>query len=284
MRKFSIAHIGSNEWFNYKSEIIFGLLHSLRSLGHEVAIIHNQLDVGTTNIIVGADWLVDCRMLDEIVNNRIKYYVFEVEAYDGVTVNGRKDFNIKGYQVLLEHALGVITPYKYNVNSIRKSNIIPDEKIQYLKWGFFEESFDSNIIRSQSRRFVGTFFGLLKGERLEKAKFLQSQLGGRVAFLGRDLPHLYRAAVLSNSDYAISLSYGTKEKFVNPFRLYYLYSNGINVVADDVTDDDGYLNLATRVSIESMTEALTRPPVNEAILIENARVNDLKHNIKSVML
>lgn len=284
MKKISIVHIGTSEWFNYKQEIIFGLYHALRSVGHEVKISHNQLDANSINIIIGADWLVHDQNFDDIISSKIKYYIFEVEAFDGVTINGRDNFNLTNYIMLLQHAIGVITPYSYNINTIMQAKIIPSERLQYLRWGYFDELIDSNIVRSQSREIAGTFFGLLKGERLAKGRILQEQLGARVAFIGREHPHLYRAAVLANSDYAVSLAYGFNEKFVNPFRLYFLYANGIRVIADNITDEDGYLELATRVTFEQMSEALTSEPVDEKLLIEQARNNDLKRNIKSISI
>ena len=278
MQKYNISHIGTSEWFNYKQEIIFGLFHALRSLGKDVVISHNNIDPNRINIIIGADWLVQDKGFEDFISGKIKYVVFEVEAFDGSTINNRSGFNINNYRRLIENAISVITPYKYNLDTLRK--IKDSNTVQYLKWGFFEEIIDPNIVRDQSRHYRGVFFGLLKGARMEKARALQGVLGGKISFLGREHPHLFRASILSNSEYAISLSYGANEKFVNPFRLYYLYSNGINVISDNPVDIDGYLELSISVSHENLAEALFVQPKGEKELIQIARINELKINIK----
>ena len=282
MKKITIAHIGSNEWFNYKEEIIFGLYHALRSLGYEVQIKHNQLDEQSINFIIGGDWLSQDVKFQQFIDNKLKYYIFEVENFDGVTINSREGFNLKNYCQMVEKSLGVITPYLYNIDTINKLDIIDKDKIQYLKWGFFEEVIDPNIVRTQARNIHGTFFGLLKGDRLAKAQMLQSKLQNQVRFLGREQPHAYKAAALSSSHYALSLAYGESEKFVNPFRLYYLFSNGVNAISDNTIDADGYLQLAIKAPIANFVDQMLRQVPDESELIERAKMNNLKHNIKAI--
>jgi len=284
MKRITIAHIGSNEWFNYKEEIIFGLYHSLRFLGHEVQIKHNQLDESSINIIIGGDWLSQDSNFEQFIKNKIKYYIFEVENFDGSTINNREGFNLKKYSKMIEMSLGVITPYLYNVNTLNQLQIIDSEKVQYLKWGFFEECIDPNIVRNQNRNVFGTFFGLLKGERLEKAKILQAQFRNKVKFLGREQPHAYRAAALSSSHYALSLAYGAGEKFVNPFRLYYLFANGINVISDNTLDEDNYLELTINTSFEKIPAGLVKPVPSEAYLMEKVTTHRLKENLKKIKI
>jgi len=282
MQKYNISHIGTSEWFNYKQEIIFGLFHALRSLGKDVVISHNNLDPNRINIIIGADWLVQDKGFNDFIDGKIKYIIFEVEAFDGSTINNRSEFNVNNYRRLIENAISVITPYQYNLDTLKK--IIHPDRVQYLKWGFFEELIDPNIVRDQPRNYRGAFFGLLKGERLDKARSLQTVFGGKIAFLGREHPHLYRASILSNSEYAISLSYGITEKFVNPFRLYYLYANGIQVLSDNKVDTDGYLCLSISVDNSQLAEFLMLQPQGEHELKQNARLNHLKSNIKTISL
>lgn len=284
MKKITITHIGSNEWFNYKEEIIFGLYHALRSRGYEVQIRHNQIDESSINIIIGGDWLSQDNKFHQFIDKKLKYYVFEVENFDGMTINNREGFNLNNYSQMIERSLGVITPYLYNISTLNQLGVINKEKIQYLKWGFFEESIDQNIMRDQTRSVYGTFFGLLKGERLDKAKILHAQLSDRVRFLGREQPHAFRAAVLSSSHYALSLAYGESEKFVNPFRLYYLFANGINVISDNSLDEDNYLELSIKIPFEKFPSQLLKQVPNESELVEKVKSYSLKENIKKIYI
>ena len=88
--KLSIAHFGSNDWFNYKADIIYGLYHSFRKLSIEVTISHNNLSKNVINIIVGADWLANLKFekIKHITNN-YKYCLYEAEHFDGKTINNR---------------------------------------------------------------------------------------------------------------------------------------------------------------------------------------------------
>jgi len=284
MKKITIAHIGSNEWFNYKEEIIFGLYHALRSCGHQVQIKHNQLDEQSINFIIGGDWLSQDIKFQQFIDNKLKYYIFEVENFDGTTINNRQGFNLKNYCQMIDASLGVITPYLYNIDTLNKINIIDKNKIQYLKWGYFDEVIDPNIVRTQARNIHGTFFGLLKGDRLTKAQMLQAKLQSQVRFLGREQPHAFKAAALSSSNYALSLAYGDSEKFVNPFRLYYLFANGVNVISDNTIDADGYLQLAIKAPISDFVDQMLNHVPDERVLIERARMNNLKQNIKTLTI
>ena len=185
---------------------------------------------------------------------------------------------------MIEKSLGVITPYLYNINTINQINIVDKSKVQYLKWGYFEEVNDPNIVRTQVRNTRGTFFGLLKGDRLAKAQMLQVKLKNQVKFLGREQPHAFKAAVLSDSNYALSLAYGESEKFVNPFRLYYLFSNGVNVISDNTIDADEYLQLAIKAPFSNFVDQMLRQVPDERELVERARMNDLKQNIRAISI
>jgi hypothetical protein len=284
MKKVTIVHIGSSEWFNYKEEIIFGLYHALRSVGHDVQIKHNQVDGNTINIIIGGDWLSQDEKFQQFIESKIQYYIFEVENFDGTTINNRNGFNLINYSIMIEKSIGIITPYLYNIKTLSQLNVIDSKRIQYLKWGFNEQCIDKNITRNQSRSLLGTFFGLLKGSRLAKAKTLESIFTNRIKFLGREQPHAYRAAVLSNSHYAISLAYGEDEKFVNPFRLYYLLGNGINVLSDNTQDDDGYLELCLKTSTDNFSVELLKTPPNEVELMEHTKTHSLEKNVKNIMI
>ena len=284
MKKIAINHIGPPEWFNYKEEIIYGLYHGLRSNGYNARILNNQFDIASTNIIIGSDWIIQNAKFDEFINDKFDYFVFEVEKFEFQSLNNNPHFNIERYKKLLQNAKGIITPYIFNCETIEKSNFISKNNIQYLKWGFYKELIDPNIVRDQEKHLAGAFFGLLKGERLAKAEKIEKNLPGQVMFLGPEHPHSYRAAVLSSSNYSISLSYGETEKFINPFRLFYLYANQIPVLTDSSNDHDGYLQHAVKADLSEIIITLSKAPGNiqDILIIKNQ--SGLAENIAKIKL
>ena len=249
----NIAHIGSNEWFNYKSEIIYGLYHCLRRLGHEVSISHNNFDAKKHNIIIGADWLAKDSHTQKLSSAKIEYSIYEVEAYDGETINHRTNFNSAAYRQLIDKAVAVITPYRYNFDSY--SNAGYQGKVLYCPWGYYEEMIDPNIVRAEAFFFHGVFFGLTKGLRAQTLSNLSMQ-GANIALLDTKSPHLIRSYYLSTSKYGLVLTSGVQEHFVNPFRVFHLIANGIPVLSDNQCDGDSYLMHSKCVSSLEIRDAL----------------------------
>ncbi len=278
--KLNISHIGNNDWFNYKSEIIYGLFHSFCSMGHDVTILHNNFSRNRHNILIGADWLTDEKNVQALKKTKIEYSIFEVEAFDGKTINHRDNFNVESYLDLAQHAKHIITPYKYNLSGYAVSGL--GNKTVYAPWGFYEESIDPNIRPLANKLFYGTFFGLAKGLRKEKLDFLIEKLAEKIICVDNRMPHLIRSYYLANSRYALSLSSGDIEHFVNPFRIFYLLANGIPVLSDSLIDEDGYLNYVEKVQVVSMPAILNKPPTASAALIEKARSQPLKSNLSNI--
>ena len=279
--KINIAHIGSDEWFNFKSEIIYGLFHAFCELGYDVVITHNQLDKLRLNILVGADWLAKPEYLKFIKDHNLEYFIYEVEAVADGTINHRHDFDISAYLEIVERSKLVFTPYIFNQKAYQ--NLGYGGKTLYTKWGHYSQIVDPNIRRDINREYHGVFFGLLKGDRKSKLELLQHNLPGKVAVIGRSQPHLMRAYYLSKTDYAVSLSYGISEHFINPFRIQHLVSNGIPVICDSENDEDGYLDLAIRAkTLEEMESSLKLPPMSSAELQEMGRQTTLTSELKKI--
>lgn len=278
--RLNIAHIGNNDWFNYKSEIIYGLFHAFSKLGHDVSIQHNNFSKNRHNILIGADWLTDEKNVEALKKTKIEYSIFEVEAFDGKTINHRNNFNVQSYLDLAEHAKAIITPYQYNLAGYADSGM--KEKTIYAPWGFYEQLVDPNICPVQDPLFHATFFGLAKGLRRGKLDFLIRKLPDRVICIDNKLPHLIRPYYLSHSRYALSLSSGDIEHFVNPFRIFYLLANGIPVLSDSLEDADGYLDFVEKVQVPEMPAVISTPPPSSAALIEKARSQPLRANLSNI--
>lgn len=275
----NIAHIGSNEWFNYKSEIIYGLYHCLRRLGHEVSISHNNFDAKKHNIIIGADWLAEDSHTQKLSAAKIEYSIYEVEAYDGETVNHRANFNSAAYRQLIDKAVAVITPYRYNFDSY--SNAGHQGKTLYCPWGYYDEMIDLNIVRSNVFIFEGVFFGLAKGLRAQTLSNLSKQ-GANVALLDTKSPHLFRSYYLSTSKYGLVLTSGNQEHFVNPFRVFHLIANGIPVLSDSECDGDAYLMHSKCIDRSELHDVLKSESANASGLDALRSTFDLTKNLSLI--
>ncbi|MDD2768792.1 MAG: hypothetical protein PHT19_08655, partial [Methylococcus sp.] len=273
----NIAHIGSDEWFNYKSDIIYGLFHSLNRIGHQTTITHNKIEKGKTNIIIGADWLTQASSTRTFLSLRADYFIYEIEAFTGTSINHRDGVNMQNYSDIISGAIGVITPYQYNVRSYSLTGF--GEKIFYAPWGHYDEIVDNNILRHGSMEYDGIFYGMPKGERATTIARIKERLKDRFTILDRSSPHLIRAYCLSKSKYALSISYGVAEYFVNPFRIQFLLSNGIPVISNNKEDADGYLRSAFTVETDALCERLLESPPPQPEVLEKSRMVLLKDGL-----
>ncbi|MBD1586748.1 hypothetical protein [Pseudomonas typographi] len=253
----NIAHIGNNDWFDFKADILYGLYHTLTALGHHVSMSHNQFFSGYHNLVVGADWLVEEAHLQHIKTTHIEYSIFDVESFDGKTINQRAGFKIDNYLELLNRSTMIITPYKYNFRAYANCGLA--EKAVYAPWGYFEQLVDPNINRQAATHFDAVFFGLVKGVRKQKIDQLADIAGMRLKTVSTQDPHLSRAYYLSASRFGLSLGAGPEEQFVNPFRIYLMTANGIPVLADNANDEDGYLKYTARGSLDDIHAFFSDP-------------------------
>ena len=101
-----IANLGLPEFFDRKSDIIYGLYHALSSLGHEVTLGHNSLETKMLNIIIGSDIIAGDRdATHSLQKNGCDYVIYEVENYNGTTINYRDNFNLDNYKTILNRII-----------------------------------------------------------------------------------------------------------------------------------------------------------------------------------
>lgn len=196
--KINIANIGSKDWVDYKSDINFGLYYALKSLGHDVSLGFNSVDANALNLIVGSDTLIShSDFLTRITRNKIDYMVYEVEKFDGKTINDRPNFLLGNYQALLSNAKAVITPYYANLENL--GTICEREKLFYAKWGYHPHLVNERIQRTSKFNFDALFFGLLKGLRAQKSDQLTQADKLCIKIMGPQDP-------LTLKDYYVSVS------------------------------------------------------------------------------
>lgn len=255
--KINIANIGTKEWLDFKADITFGLYWGFKEIGFDVSISLNEFRQDVLNILVGSDFLAetDSNTL-ALLGAKVEYIVYEVEAFDGTTINGRNNFNLGNYLAILNQAKIILTPYAFNMRSL--SNFFPDEKIAYVKWGYHEGLDLLSSVRRTSTEFDAIFFGLPKGARAESLAKIKDSGNLKVKILGREDPISFRNYFISRSRWGLQLTYGESEKFVNPFRLYILAASGVPIITDKLSDDDGYLALCRGCrNLNELIEVLT---------------------------
>ena len=280
--KINITNLGPKEWVDFKADISFGLLSALRSIGHDVTMTTNYFEKTALNMVVGSDFLSGMpNILQPLIRSRYDYAVFEVEAFDGATVNQRQDFPLGNYQALLLNAKHIFTPYQYNLEALRQPSW--REKLQYVRWGYFPELRDDRMRRKTSFTHDGLFFGLAKGARVEKLKALQASGQLSVALIGRQDPLMMRQYYIANCRWGLNLSSGDGECFSNPFRLYAMAANDMPILSDPGPDADGYLELCKVVDFDRLEQKLLEPEQDLNGLRDRVREKQLADEWRGVL-
>lgn len=279
--RLNIVNLGLSEFFDRKSDILYGLFHALSSLGYETAISHNSLKASDLNLIIGSDVAAGDAGAVQQISKNIDYIIYEVENFNGKTVNYRENFNLTNYQKLLSSAKFVITPYFYNVKNLQ--TFLDKDKIIYARWGFHERMISSNIVRNNDFQYDALFFGLIKGSRVEKYKMLVDHFGEKIKILTANDPFTNRDYGIISSRFGLSLSYGDTDNFVNPFRIYYMVANGLPVLSDHVADDDDYQDICTRVSFDNLFAVVNSAQQDPKNLQDNCRKNSLIQNLRGII-
>ena len=280
--KIHIANLGLLEFFDRKSDIIYGLYHSLRSLGHEVTLGQNRLETKALNIIIGSDIIAGDTDATLCLQNKCDYIVYEVENYNGSTINYRNKFDLENYQNLLRNAISVITPYKYNVRAL-ETTCGGTTPVHYAKWGFHESMVRDNISRQKSFKYDALFFGLIKGTRTEKLNSLKERYGNGMQLVDHELPFTIRDYFMSECRLGLTLSYGSTDDFVNPFRIMSMVANNMPVLADHEKDEDGYLELCEQYDFNGLLDAIENLRTSSVDLIEKSRLIRLDENLKGLL-
>ncbi len=280
--KIHIANLGLQEFFDRKSDIIYGLYHALRSLGHEVTLGQNTIETKVLNVIIGSDIIAgDTDATLSLTQNNCDYVIYEVENYNGKTVNYRDKFNIENYQTLLRNAVSVITPYRYNLRALEETcrGVTP---VHYAKWGFHESMVRQNINRKQSFKYDALFFGLIKGTRSEKLNSLKERYGKGMQLVNHELPFTIRDYFMSECRFGLTLSYGKTDDFVNPFRIMSMVANNMPVLSDHETDEDGYLGLCEKYDFHGLLNAVEEQTTSSFDLIDKSNSIRLDENLRGL--
>lgn len=280
--KINIAHIGLNEFFDRKSDIIYGLFHALSDLGYEVIVTHNSLSAKYYNLIIGSDILAgDESSVNNIIHSKFDYAIYEVENFNGKTVNYRREFNIENYKRLISNSSLVITPYKFNLPHLQA--VCGEKKVVYARWGYHNSMIIDDGQKSQHHQYDGLFIGLMKGARVEKYHKLSGTEGMKVLFIDQNHPFTFRNFGLLTSRYGLALSYGETDNFVNPFRLYLMAANGLPILADHTVDDDNYLDICECMPFEEIPNQLIRPAPRSTDILEKCIELPLAENLKGII-
>ena len=276
-----IVNLGMSGFFDRKSDILYGLYHVLQDLGNSVSIGQNIFEKRALNLLIGSDIICnDVEAIRTVLRNNIDYAVYEVENFNGITINYRTKLDLNGYKEIIQNARFTITPYFYNLKALE--GITEQGKVVYAKWGFCEHMVSNNIVRSTEFLYDSLFFGLLKGDRISKAERIKSKFGDKAVFIGADDPFTIRDYYISTSKFGLSLSYGMTDNFVNPFRLYHMVANGMPVIADHTEDMDGYLHLCETSESEELIEQISGSLPTKKEITEKCRVESLAANLRGI--
>ena len=277
--RINIVNLGLDEFFDRKSDIIYVLFSALTEMGHSTSISHNHIDGSALNIIIGSDIICgDPNALNSLIKSGADYAIFEVENFNGKTINYRKNFDLNGYTTLLEKSKFCFTPYLYNIPKL--SNIMGSEKVVYTKWGFHKSMISNRIDRNGEYFFETFFYGLIKATRVEKIDALKDKFGSRFSFVDQTHPFTMRDYYISKSKVGLSLSYGNVDNFINPFRIYHMIANGMPVFSDHFEDADGYRHLCNNFTFDVMIERIRSDQINENILNDVCRSENLITNLR----
>lgn len=278
-----ISNLGPLEFFDRKSDIIYGLYHAFRTLGHNVTVGHNKLEAKALNIIIGSDVISgDAEATWSLKKNSCDYVIYEVENYNGKTINYRESFKHENYQILLRNAKSVITPYKYNLRALQ-TTCDGSTPVHYAKWGFHESMVRENINRTGSFKHSALFFGLIKGSRVKKVTTLSEKYGKDIQFINQTSPFTIRDYFMSDCRFGLSLSYGETDDFVNPFRIMSMVANGMPVLADHQIDEDNYLDLCEAFEFDELLNVIPEQSSCSTGLLEKCRSIDLADNLRGIL-
>jgi hypothetical protein len=278
--RINLVNLGLDEFFDRKSDIIYVLFSALSEIGHSTSISHNHIEGSALNIIIGSDIICgEPNALHSLLHSGADYAIFEVENFNGTTINYRKNFDLNGYTTLLEKSKFCFTPYLYNIPQL--SNIIGSEKVAYTKWGFHKSMICNRVDRNGDYFFETFFYGLIKATRVAKIDALKNKFGKQFAVIDQTHPFTIRDYYISKSKVGLSLSYGDIDNFVNPFRLYHMTANGMPVLSDHSEDADGYLHLCNNFEFDSMIKKIDTFQPDKDILSDLCRSEDLVKNLRS---
>ncbi len=251
--RINIVHVGSVQWFNFKSDIISGLYCALCDLGHEVAVTHNRVDPSQFNIIIGADWVQTKELVAQFANIPGGFAIFEIEHLRDSTVNNRTNFNWDLYLELTDAASFVFSPYLLNGSAFDKHGF--GNKFAHFKWGFYPELVDARYRSDQKKAYVCCFVGMAKGSRLTVLEAFFRRYGEQFQLVTISDPYCLKDFKLMQSRWGLSLkNEADPVESINPFRIFHHLANGLPVLANHKDDPDGYSDFVVHQPTDSIVE------------------------------
>jgi hypothetical protein len=248
--RLNVCNLGDDDWFNYKSDIVFGLGHALQTVGHDTTIAHNRPAADRLNVLVGTDQVPLDRGLADLFTRNLaspafEYCVFETEVFNGRTLNLRENFDVDLYLELLAGARFVFTPFLSNTRHYGEVGI----ETRYLTWGHnggvrIYETSPSDF------RFDACFVGTIKGLREQKLAALKRSMGDRLITVDGSVPFQFREYGEINAASILSIDYCAPAYPVNPFRIQRALSNAKIVLHDHEDDADGYTRDCIKTTME----------------------------------
>lgn len=278
----NIVHIGSNEWFNFKSDIISGLYSALVDLGLDILIAHNQIPKSGFNIIIGADWIQSTELVDLVRKSPGGFAIFEIEHLMNETINGRSKFDFHLYMDLARAAAFIFSPYQLNRAEYKKFGC--GDKFVDFKWGFFPEVIDLRYKRTIKKYYNCCFVGMPKGTRREMIEAFSNRYGGKFQTVTTSDPYCLKDFKLIHSHWALSLKDESDPvQSVNPFRIFHHLANGLPVLGNHKDDPDNYSEFVVYQPSGSIVEYAGQPCRNSKADLENlARSSLLSDNLKPI--
>mgnify|MGYP006277942033 CR=1 FL=1 len=278
----NIVHIGSNDWFNYKSDIISGLYSALVELGLDILISHNQIPTTGFNIIIGADWVQSRELVDVVQKSPGGFAIFEIEHLMNETINGRTNCDFNLYMDLARAATFIFSPYQLNRAAYEKYGY--GDKFVNFKWGFFPEVVDLRYKRKTNKYYTCAFVGLPKGSRRELINSFSKRYGGKFQLVTISDPYCLKDFKLIHSHWALSLKDETDPvQSVNPFRIFHHLANGLPVLGNHKDDPENYSEFVVYQPSESIVEFASQPCAKSRTDLENlARSSLLSENLKPI--
>ena len=239
---FNICHIGNEQWFNYKSDIIYSMLNSISECGYECSLTHNQLVNNRHNILIGADMAIEMGLSGKIKKTNVTYSILELEQIRNSTINKRQHFKFEEYVDFLSHAVCVFVIHKSNLDELSNYGI---SNARYFKWGY-SSVLESNFTPQKSQ-YDFSFIGMAKGQRKEKLqKIIQD--GFSIKVTDQNSPYMMKSYDMSASRFGLDLCWENDDDIFNYFRVCQYAAFGLPVLTDRKADPDSYTDDLYRIS------------------------------------
>ena len=263
----NVTHIGQNNWFDYKNELIFAISNSLERLGFDVSVTANHLKQNAVNLIIGADILIkDEASLQNTCSlaaaGKLEIALFDPEVIVDSSLNGRTDWNRSGLLNLARHSticgsLFHSTNRFYNSNGIRSS---------FIRWrpntGIFWYN-PYNLYTAIKKNRIA-FTGLVKQRRVDTLSELSRIENLEIALTSVEDPYTMRFQAERSSSSILALDWGQRTSPINPSRAFSALINGKHFFHDHALDQEGYgahgYSILDKDVISNLLEIMSSPP------------------------